>query len=79
MSAIASRALAARPTGGFAMGTATGGAVCAYSPDAVWWGAALVAGVIGVGFLLVGDRIPAKPLAATESKAPSGDPTPEAA
>jgi MFS family permease len=66
-------------TGGFAIGPAIGGAVLAYSPDAVWWGGALVAGVIGVGFLLVGDRIPDKPLAATESKAPPGDPMPEAA
>ena len=66
-------------TGGFAIGPAIGGAVLAYSPDAVWWGGALVAGVISVGFLLVGDRIPDKPLAATESKAPPGDPMPEAA
>ncbi len=66
-------------TGGFAIGPAIGGAVLAYSPDAVWWGGALVAGVVGVGFLLVGDRIPDKPLAATESKAPLGDPMPEAA
>ena len=66
-------------TGGFAIGPAIGGAVLAYSPDAVWWGGALVAGVIGVGFLLVGDRIPDKPLAETESKAPPGDPMPEAA
>ena len=40
---------------------------------------ALVAGVIGAGFLLVGDRIPDKPLAAIESKAPPGDPMLEAA
>ena len=66
-------------TGGFAIGPAIGGAVLAYSPDAVWWGGALVAGVIGVGFLLVGDRIPDKPLAATESKAPPGNPMPDAA
>jgi MFS family permease len=66
-------------TGGFAIGPAIGGAVLAYSPDAVWWGGALVAGVISVGFLLVGDRILDKPLAATESKAPPGDPMPEAA
>jgi MFS family permease len=66
-------------TGGFAIGPAIGGAVLAYSPDAVWWGGALVAGVIGVGFLLVGDRVPDKPLAATEPKAPPGDPVPEAA
>ena len=30
----------------------------ATSPDAVWWGGALVAAVIGAGFLLSGDRIP---------------------
>jgi hypothetical protein len=32
------------------------------TPDAVWWGGALVAAVIGAGFLLSGDRIP-EPLA----------------
>ena len=56
-------------TGGFAIGPAIGGAVLAYSPNAVWWGGALVAGVIGAGALLAGDRIPDKPLAATESNA----------
>jgi MFS family permease len=66
-------------TGGFAIGPAVCGAVLAYSPDAVWWGGALVAGAIGVGFLLAGDRIPDMPPAATESKAPLGDPMPEAA
>jgi len=66
-------------TGGFAIGPAIGGAVLAYSPDAVWWGGALVAAVIGVGCLLAGDRIPSKPLAATESTPPLGDPMPEAA
>jgi MFS family permease len=66
-------------TGGFAIGPAVGGAVLAYSPNAVWWGGALVAGVIGAGFLLVGDRIPDKPPAATESKPPPGEPVPEAA
>ena len=66
-------------TGGFAIGPAIGGAVLAYSPNAVWWGGALVAGVIGAGALLAGDRIPDKPLAATESKPPRGDPMPEAA
>jgi MFS family permease len=66
-------------TGGFAIGPAIGGAVLAYSPNAVWWGGALVAGVIGAGALLAGDRIPDKPLAATESKAPPGNPMPDAA
>jgi len=66
-------------TGGFAIGPAIGGAVLAYSPNAVWWGGALVAGVIAAGFLLVGDRIPDKPRAATESKPPRCDPMPEAA
>jgi hypothetical protein len=53
--------------------------VLATSPNAVWWGGALVAGLIGAGFLLAGDRIPDKPLAATASKAPTGEPMPEAA
>jgi hypothetical protein len=53
--------------------------VLALSPDAVWSRGAVVAGAIGVGFLLLGDRFPAKPLAATESKAPFGDPMPEVA
>ena len=49
-------------TGGLALGPAIGGVVLATSPDAVWWGGALVAAVIGAGFLLSGDRIP-EPLA----------------
>jgi MFS family permease len=61
-------------TGGFAIGPAIGGAVLAYSPNAVWWGGALVTGAIGAGALLVGDRIPDKPLPAIESKAPPGNP-----
>jgi MFS family permease len=65
-------------TGGFALGPAVGGAVLAASPDAVWWGGALVAAVVGAGFLLVGDRIPDGPLVAAMSNAP-GDPMPEAA
>ena len=66
-------------TGGFAIGPAIGGAVLTYSPDAVWWGGALVAAAMSAGFLLVGDRIPDKPLAAIESQGPPGDPMPEAA
>jgi MFS family permease len=66
-------------TGGFAIGPAIGGAVLAYSPNAVWWGGAFVAGVIGAGALLAGDRIPDKPLAATESRAHPADPMPDAA
>jgi len=50
---------------GFALGPAIGGAVLAASPDTVWWGGAVVAGVIGAGFLLAGDRIPDRPLPAT--------------
>ena len=48
-------------TGGLAR-PAIGSAVLATSPDAVWWGGALIAAVIGAGFLLSGDRIP-EPLA----------------
>jgi MFS family permease len=66
-------------TGGFAIGPAIGGAVLAYSPNAVWWGGALVAGVIGASALLAGDRIPDKPLVATESTVLPGDPIPDAA
>jgi MFS family permease len=62
-------------TGALALGPAVGGAVLATSPDAVWWGGAIVAAVIGAGFLLSGDHIP-EPLAATASNAP-GDSTPE--
>ena len=54
-------------TGGFAIGPAIGGAVLAFSPDAVWWGGALVAAVIGGGCLIAGDRIPDGPLAVTGS------------
>jgi MFS family permease len=61
--------------GALALGPAVGGVVLATSPDAVWWGGALVAALIGAGFLLSGDRIP-EPSAATASKAP-GDHTPE--
>ena len=71
--------LALTVTGGFAIGPAIGGAVLAYSPDAVWWGAAVVAGVIGVGFLLVGDRIPDKPPAAAEPTQSLRGPVPEPA
>jgi MFS family permease len=67
-------------TGGFAIGPAIGAGVLAISPDAVWWGGALVAGVIGVGALLAGDRIPDKPLAAVvEAKVAPGRPMPDGA
>jgi MFS family permease len=51
-------------TAGLALGPAIGAEVLATSPDAVWWGGALVTAVIGVGFLLAGHRIPDHPLAA---------------
>ena len=65
-------------TGGLALGPAIGGALLALSPDAVWWGGALVAAIIGAGFLLAGNRIPDHPLAGTASVT-RGDLTPEAA
>lgn len=65
-------------TGGFALGPAIGGVLLARAPDAIWWGSALVAAVIGAGFLVAGDRIPDHPVATTASNAP-GDRTPEAA
>jgi MFS family permease len=43
---------------GLALGPAVGGALLATSPDAVWWGGALTAALIGAGLLLLGDRIP---------------------
>jgi MFS family permease len=64
-------------TGGLALGPAIGGAVLATSPDAVWWGGALVAAVIGAGFLLSGDRIP-EPLA-VEAGVPDVEEGPRAA
>jgi MFS family permease len=48
-------------TAGLALGPAIGGVVLATSPDAVWWGGAVVAAVIGAGFLLFGHRIPEPP------------------
>jgi MFS family permease len=52
-------------TGGFALGPAVGGVVLALSPNAVWWGGAVLAAAIGAGFLIAGDRIPDGPVAAT--------------
>jgi MFS family permease len=45
-------------TAGVALGPAVGGALLATSPDAVWWGGALAAALIGAGLLRLGDRIP---------------------
>ena len=45
-------------TGGLALGPAIGAAVLAASPDAVWWGGAFIAAIIGAGFLLSGGYIP---------------------
>ena len=64
-------------TGGLALGPAIGGVVLAISPDAVWWGGALVAAVIGAGFLLSGDSIP-EPLA-VQTGAPAVEEGPRAA
>ena len=50
-------------TGGFALGPAIGGVLLATSPNTIWWGGALVAAVIGAGFLYAGDRIPDHPVA----------------
>jgi MFS family permease len=43
---------------GVALGPAVGGALLATSPDAVWWGGALVLALIGAGLLRLGERIP---------------------
>jgi MFS family permease len=45
-------------TAGVALGPAVGGALLATSPDAVWWGGALAAALVGAGLLRLGDRIP---------------------
>jgi MFS family permease len=45
-------------TAGVALGPAVGGALLATSPDAVWWGGALAAALIGAGLLRLGDQIP---------------------
>jgi MFS family permease len=45
-------------TAGVALGPAAGGALLATSPDAVWWGGALVLTMTGAGLLRLGDRIP---------------------
>jgi MFS family permease len=45
-------------TVGVALGPAVGGALLATSPDAIWWGGALAAALIGTGLLRLGDRIP---------------------
>jgi MFS family permease len=45
-------------TAGVALGPAVGGALLATSPDAVWWGGALVLALTGAGLLRLGDRIP---------------------
>jgi MFS family permease len=63
-------------TAGLALGPAIGGEVLATSPNAVWWGGALVVAVIGAGFLLSGDRIPDHPLAASASNTLPATPRP---
>ena len=45
-------------TAALALGPAAGGAVLATSPDAVWWGGALTAALVGAGLLRLGDRVP---------------------
>src|SRR5579864_4060964 len=45
-------------TVGVALGPAVGGALLATSPDAVWWGGALVVALTGAGVLRLGDRLP---------------------
>ncbi len=45
-------------TAGVALGPAIGGVLLATSPDAIWWGGALTAALIGAGSLRLGDRIP---------------------
>jgi MFS family permease len=51
---------------GVALGPAVGAALLATSPDAVWWGGALVLALTAVGLLRLGDRLP-DPLLQTQS------------
>jgi len=60
-------------TAALALGPANGGAVLATSPDAVWWGGALTAALIGVGLLRLGNRIP-DPLLQTQCAPPQAAP-----
>jgi len=53
---------------GVALGPAVGGVLLGTSPDAIWWGGALVMALTGAGFLRLGDRIP-DPLVPTKSSA----------
>jgi hypothetical protein len=41
-----------------ALGQAVGGLLLGTSPDAIWWGGALVLALTGAGFLRLGNRIP---------------------
>jgi MFS family permease len=51
---------------GVALGQAVGGVLLATSPNAIWWGGALVLALTGAGFLRLGNRIP-DPLLPTKS------------
>ncbi len=66
-------------SGSFAIGPAIGGAMLSLSPDAVWWGGALVCAVVGAGCRIAGDRIPDQPRVADEPRAELGDALPEPA
>jgi MFS family permease len=45
-------------TVGVALGPAVGGPLLAMSPDAIWWGGALVLAMTAAGLLRLGDRLP---------------------
>ncbi|HET9780411.1 MAG TPA: MFS transporter, partial [Candidatus Dormibacteraeota bacterium] len=51
---------------GVALGPAVGGVLLGTSPNAIWWGGALVMALTGAGFLRLGNRIP-DPLLPTKS------------
>jgi MFS family permease len=55
-------------TVGVALGPAVGGALLATSPDAVWWGGALMLALTGAVFLRLGVRIPDPLLQTTKSQ-----------
>ena len=60
-------------TAGVALGPAIGGALLATSPDAVWWGGALVLAMTGAGLLRLGDRIPDPPIGLRQPQSDGSD------
>jgi MFS family permease len=56
---------------GVALGPAVGGVLLGTSPNAIWWGGAVVVALTGVGFLGLGDRIPDPLVPSTSPRVPA--------